>query len=125
MTRFQQELSGQLGEYWVKSAQKEIEKVREEFEEGATTIDENGVAYNCIGRVLMSDMLEKLTYVTDKVNVEATNAAREIEVAKNIAEYKEYRQSHGYSAEEIAEMRAAFGPGQKIVDMFTGHEVYT
>ena len=81
MTRFEKELSGALGAYWKKSAEKELEKVREELEQGLITIDENGVARNRIGRVLMSDMLEKLTYVTDAVDTEATTKAREEEVA--------------------------------------------
>ncbi|MBR0160346.1 MAG: hypothetical protein IJQ02_03475, partial [Oscillospiraceae bacterium] len=80
MTRFQKELSGQLGEFWKKDAEKELDKVRAELANGEITIDENGVARNCIGRVLMSDMLEKLTYVTDKVNAENTKAARDEEV---------------------------------------------
>ena len=75
MTRFEKELSGALGAYWKKSAEKELEKVKEELEKGLITIDENGVARNRIGRVLMSDMLEKLTYVTDAVDTEATTKA--------------------------------------------------
>ena len=34
MTRFEKELSGALGAYWKKSAEKELEKVREELEQG-------------------------------------------------------------------------------------------
>lgn len=69
MTRFQQELSGALGEYWRKDALKEIEKTRKEFESGEITIDADGVARNCIGR---------------------------------------------------AEMAAAFGEGEQVVDILTG-----
>ena len=77
MTRFERELSGALGAYWKTSAEKELEKIRAELEQGLITIDENGVARNRIGRVLMSDMLEKLTYITDEVDAEATAAARD------------------------------------------------
>ena len=59
MTRFEKELSGALGAYWKKSAEEELQKVREELEQGLITIDENGVARNRIGRVLMSDMLHR------------------------------------------------------------------
>ncbi len=123
MTRFQQELSGQFGEFWLKNAQRELENIREELNNGKITIDQNGVAYNCIGRVVMSDMLEKLTYVTDRVNVEATNAAREEENTKWANEYREYRKNHRYSEEELFEMRAAFGAGQKLVDVITGEVI--
>ena len=59
MTRFEKELSGALGAYWKKSAEKELEKVREELEQGLITIDENGVARNRIGRVLILLRLEQ------------------------------------------------------------------
>ena len=88
MTRFEKELSGALGAYWKKSAEKELEKVREELEQGFITIDGNGVARNRIGRVLMSDMLEKLTYITDAVDAEATAEARDEEVSRSLAAYR-------------------------------------
>ena len=88
MTRFERELSGAHGAYWKTSAEKELEKIREELEQGLITIDENGVARNRIGRVLMSDMLEKLTYITDAVDAEATAAARDEEVSRSLAAYR-------------------------------------
>lgn len=118
MTRFERELSGALGAYWKNSAEKELEEIRAELEAGKITIDENGVARNCIGRVLMSDMLEKLTYVTDEVNTEATKAAREAEVAKSLADYR--RNTKPATGEEMAEMRAAFGEGTRVVNILTG-----
>ena len=121
MTRFERELSGALGAYWKNSAEKELEEIRKDLEAGKITIDENGVARNCIGRVLMSDMLEKLTYVTDKVDEEATKAARDEEVTRSLAEYR--RNAKPASEEEISEMRAAFGEGQTIVNILTGERI--
>jgi len=118
MTRFERELSGALGTYWKNSAEKELEEIRNDLAAGKITIDEQGVARNCIGRVLMSDMLEKLTYVTDKVDTEATQAAREAEVAKSLADYR--RNAKPATGEELAEMRAAFGEGQTVVNILTG-----
>lgn len=43
MTRFQKELSGALGAYWKRAAEKELEKVREDLQAGKITIDENGL----------------------------------------------------------------------------------
>ena len=122
MTRFEKELSGALGAYWKQSAEKELEKVREELEQGLITIDGNGVARNRIGRVLMSDMLEKLTYVTDAVNPEATMAAREEENAKAIEEYR--RNARPATEEELDEMRAAFGRGRTVVNIITGQRYH-
>ena len=121
MTRFMKELNGSLGAFWQKEAEKELAAVKADLEAGQITIDEMGVARNCIGRVLMSDQLEKLALVTDKADVAATNAAREAEVAKDLESYRAKRRPH--SAEELAEMRAAFGPGTKIKDILTGEEI--
>ena len=118
MTRFERELSGALGEFWKNNAQKELQKTKEDLENGKITIDENGVARNCIGRALMSDMLEKLTYITDAVDTEATNAAREEEVAAALENYRRNAKSAG--EEEKNEMRAAFGKGQTVVNILTG-----
>lgn len=121
MTRFQRELSGELGEFWKKEAEKQLDKVRSELAEGKISIDAEGVARNCIGRVLMDDLLEQLGMVTDKVNVEVTRAAREAENAAFLAEYRERRKSP--SAEELAEMRATFGAGVTVTDVLTGEKI--
>ena len=121
MTRFEKELSGALGAFWKNSAEKELAGIKADLENGKITIDENGVARNCIGRVLMSDMLEKLTYVTDEVDEEATKAARDEEVTRSLAEYR--RNAKPASEEEINEMRAAFGEGQTIVNILTGERI--
>ena len=117
-SRFQQEYSGILGEFWKAHAEKELEELRQDLANGDITIDENGVARNKIGRAVMSDLLEKLLIVTDDIDEEATKAAREAELAAFTAEYK--KNYTGPSEEEIAEMRAAFGPGQTIVNIITG-----
>ena len=122
MTRFEKELSGALGAYWKQSAEKELEKVREELEQGLITIDGSGVARNRIGRVLMSDMLEKLTHITDTVDAEATTKAREEETAKTLEEYK--RNARPATEEELDEMRAAFGRGKTAVNIFTGQKYH-
>lgn len=121
MTRFQRELSGELGEFWKKEAEKQLDKVRAELAEGKISIDAEGVARNCIGRVLMDDLLEQLGIATDKVNVEATRAARETENATFLAEYRARRNAP--SAEELAEMRATFGAGATVVDALTGEKI--
>lgn len=121
MTRFQKELSGALGAYWKKEAEKELERVKTDLQEGRITLDENGVAHNCIGRVLMSDMLEKLAMVTDEVSVEATTAAREQEVEESLAEYR--KNARPVSEEERMEMRAAFGKGTTVVNVLTGEKI--
>lgn len=121
MTRFQKELSGALGAYWKKEAERELERVKKDLQAGKITIDENGVARNCIGRVLMSDMLEKLAMVTDKVSVAATTAARTKEVSESLAEYR--KNARPVSEEERMEMQAAFGKGTTVVNVLTGEKI--
>lgn len=121
MTRFEKELSGALGAYWKKEAEKELARVKADIDEGKITIDENGIARNCIGRTLHDDMLEKVAKVSDKVNVETTRAARDEETAKAIEAYK--ASYTGPSEEEMFEMRAAFGTGTTVVDIFTGKKI--
>ena len=121
MTRFEKEVTGALGEFWRKHAEQELDRIAEELEKGLITIDENGVARNRIGRVLMSDMLEKLTYVTDKVDEEATKAARVEEVERTLAEYRKTAQPA--TEEEKEEMRAAFGEGKTVVNILTGERI--
>lgn len=121
MTRFMKEYNGMLGEFWKQEAEKELAKVKAELDSGKITIDKNGIARNSIGRVLMSDMLEKLALVTDQVNVEATAQARDEEVARELKAYRESKKT--YTEDELNEMRAAFGPGAKVRDIFTGEEI--
>lgn len=121
MTRFMKELNGDLGAFWKAEAEKELARIKADLGAGKITIDEDGVARNCIGRALMDDMLEKLALVTDKADRSATEAARAAENAEFLEEYRRNRKPH--SAEEIAEMRSAFGPGTKVVDIINGETI--
>ena len=121
MTRFQRELNGSLGPFWQKEAEKALAKVKADLESGQITIDADGVARNCIGRVLMDDMMEKLLMVTDRADAAATAAARAAEVDRELAAYRAAKRPR--SAEELAEMRAAFGPGTTVVDVITGERI--
>ena len=69
----------------------------------------------------MADMLEKLALVTDKVDSDATAAAREAEVAQELAAYRATKRSR--SPQELAQMRAAFGPGATVVDILSGEKI--
>lgn len=118
MTRFQKELNGSLGPFWQKEAEKELARIKADLDNGRITIDAYGIARNCIGRVLMADMLEKLLMVTDQVNATATTEAREAEVDRELAAYRAAKRSP--SAEELDEMRAAFAT---VVDAIAGERI--
>lgn len=119
MTRFQRELNGEHGPFWEAEAKKELGRIKAELDNGKITIDEWGIARNCIGRVLQDDLLEKLAMVTDRVDVNATQAAGDAENAAFLAEYRK----HPHPVDK-AELRAAFGEGQTVVNILTD-ETYT
>lgn len=121
MTRFQKELSGALGGFWRRQAEAELERVKADLDSGAITIDEAGVARNCIGRALMDDLMEMLVLVTDKADSAATQAAREAEVKADLESYRAARRAT--SATEMAEMRAVFGKGTTVVDVLTSEKI--
>ena len=125
MTRFEQEVKGCLGEFWKKDALKRVKEVCNDYNEGKITVDENGVARNCIGRIIMDDMAEVLEYADccEWFSREATRVARSEDNAKTIEAYKQNRKNKEYSEEEIFEMRAAFGAGTKVVDILTGKKI--
>lgn len=121
LTRLERELKGDCGPYWKKEARKSIEQAKKELESGLLTIDESGVVRNRIGRVAFDDMVEVLSYVTDKANADATRAARNEE---NRAFLNEYRMRDTTPrTEELNEMRAAFGEGATVVDILTGKRI--
>ena len=117
MTKFERELSGTLGDYWKVSTEMELKQIEKDLNEGKITIDASGVARNHIGRVLMNDLLEKLAYITDEVDIEATRAARTAEVSKSLEDYR--RNASPASCEEFNEMRAAFGEEQTVENIIT------
>jgi len=45
---------------------------------------------------------------------------RDMQIQRDVEEYRESRKNHKPSAEELFEMRAAFGPGAEVVDVITG-----
>jgi hypothetical protein len=66
------------------------------------------------------------SYGIDKLpgfNQAAHTSARNADTSRFLAEYRQEREKHGYSSEELYEMRAAFGPGKTVVDVVTGKQI--
>ena len=80
-------------------------------------------------RPLMSDALEQLfeEALIDQKIVDATNSARDAHDIESIEAYRQARASRTpeQKAEEQFELQAAFGPGAKVVDIFTGETTDT
>ena len=49
--------------------------------------------------------------------------ARDKEVSEFLKDYRERQKNHVHSPEELFEMRAAFGPGTTVVNVFTGKKI--
>lgn len=123
MTRFDRELKGEYGELWKKKAIHYLHKIEEEVSKGEITIDKEGVARNCIGRVVMDDVADALDYIIrdGSFSWDKTIEVRQKENEEFVKEYASH--SHQYSAEELSEMRAAFGEGTKVINLITGREI--
>lgn len=123
MTRFDRELNGEFGDYWKKQAIQYLHKIEEEVFKGEITIDSDGVARNCIGRVVVDEVANALDYIIQDGSFrwDKTIEARNKENEEFLKEYAS-RETH-YSSEEIAEMKAAFGEGTKVVNVLTGREI--
>ena len=126
MTRFAQELSGALGDFWKKNAEKEIRKMEERSINGEIHFGADGVVrWNSNGRVMPKDCREILSHTAYRslYDEEASAAAEDEETTAFFQSYRESRRNHKVSAEERAEMMAAFGKGATVVDVITGQVV--
>ena len=121
MTRFQKEITGQLGAYWQQSAEKEMHAAVEQANRDAT-VDENGaIAWKSNGHYLMDDFCEKLEHAGFPFSREATRMARDAQVTEELAEYrKSYRSP---SPSELDEMRSTFGEGTTVTDVLAGRKI--
>lgn len=124
MSRFTKELAGEYGPYWKSQAEKTLQKIDEQVQNGEITIDEFGVARNCIGRVVAEDIAEQIFLLNHwEINLEMTSKMYEIEVAKALEEYRKSIQNYVPSAEEISEIQNEFGKGTTVIDIITGQEI--
>ncbi len=84
---------------------------------------ENGVAkWSSNNNVIPRDCYEPLAYsnVLSKVYLSKNTDARREETNQLIKEYRKKQKGYKPSAEERAEMQAAFGKGTTVVDVITG-----
>ena len=121
MTRFEQEISGNLGAFWKKNAEEEVKKAVEMAAADATVEEDGAIRWNTNGNYLPDDFCEKLEYAGYDFSREATRAAREAQSEEFLASYR--KNHRGFGAEEIAEARAAFGEGTTLVNVLTGEKI--
>ena len=121
MTRFYQEITGVLGDYWKKDATKRVQDYVEEAKM-KSDVDSNGaIRWKSNGNYLMDDYCEILEYAAYPFSREATKAARDAQIAQQLADYRSNPPM--MTDEYIAEMRAAFGSGTSVVDVISGKQI--
>lgn len=124
MTRFMRELNGEFGEYWYKSAMKDIERMCKHYLEGDIDLTDGVARWKSNNHVLPEDCCEMLAQRVAGVNLAACDKARKIDDEKFFAEYRKAMENYVPSEEEMCEMRAAFGEGEVVVDVITGRKYY-
>lgn len=96
---------------------------REDFERARV---ENGVVrWNSNDNVPFDDMLFDFVCIgaIDEATRERSNEARKADTAAFCAEYRKAQANRKPSAEELFEMRAAFGEGAEVVDVISGRRI--
>jgi len=87
------------------------------------TVTDGVFRWDANGNVPPQDILNLLQMDGGVVfDMEATQAARDADTTAFLAEYREAQKNHTPSAEEMFEMRAAFGPGTTVVNVITGRK---
>lgn len=124
MTRFQMEISGKLGDWWKKNAEKEVSEAIEHATNDAFVEEDGAILWKSSYNYLPDDYCEKLEYGGYNFSREATKIKREIQSNKFIEEYRESMKNHVYTEEELGEMENAFGKGSCVVNIFTGEKIY-
>lgn len=121
MTRFQQEISGALGQWWKEQAEKELEDAVRKADADAIVEPDGAIKWVKSGNYLMDDFCEMLEYAGYPFSREATAKSRDIQNSKFIEEYK--KNYTGPSEEELFEMRAAFGDNGTVIGVITGNVI--
>ena len=121
-TRFEKEISGELGEYWQQSARKEVKDLMDRVNEDIIFEKDGAIRWKT-GNYVPKDVCEKLKYGGLKFNESATAKKRERQVHQQIEEYKRTQANRKLSDEELYEMRSAFGEGTEVVDVITGKKI--
>ncbi len=121
MTRFQKEISGELGSWWQKHAKEEVARLVEEVKTEATVDEDGAIKWNSNGHYLPADCCEKLAWARYEFSQHATQIKRDAQESEFIAQYK--ANAKPPSEEELAEMRSVWGPGTTVVDVISGKEI--
>ena len=100
----------------------ETERLEAKFESDATVTD-GVVRWNANGSVPPADILVFWAHLGKPFDAEASERVRQAETDAFLAQYRESQKNHVPDAEELHEMRAAFGSGETVVNVITGRKL--
>lgn len=123
MTRFQKEISGQLGNFWKKNAEDEVAKAVKSANEDAVVDSDGAIKWKLSGNYIPDDFCEKLEYAGYDFDRQTTSDKHDIQVAEFIKNYK--LKKTDLSDEEKAELDANYASGTTIVNMISGNKYIT
>lgn len=121
MTRFEQEISGALGQWWKDHAEKEVAEAVAKADASAFVEANGAIKWLSNNHYIPDDFCEKLEYAGYNFSREATREARAFEQDEFLRHYRE--RYTGPSEEELAELRAVHGAGTVIVNVVTGQKI--
>jgi hypothetical protein len=117
MSRFLREISGQLGDFWKKSAEEEVIKAVKLANEDSIVETDGAIKWKKSGNYVPDDLCEKLEYAGFNFSREMTNNKRE---EQNALFFKNYRESkREIDSEQKVEMNANFEKDDIVIDVIT------
>ncbi len=125
MSRFLREISGQLGDFWKKSAEEEVIKAVKLANEDSVVETDGAIKWKKSGNYVPDDICEKLEYAGFKFNRTATKNKKDKQSAEFIKTYIENNKNRDFTEEEKIEMDATFGPDTNVVDVLSGRQYRT
>jgi len=121
MTRFLREISGQLGDFWKKSAEEEVIKAVKLANEDSIVETDGAIKWKKSGNYVPDDLCEKLEYAGFNFSREVTNNKRE---EQNALFFKNYRESkREIDSEQKVEMNANFEKDDIVIDVITKKKI--
>lgn len=124
-TRFQKEISGELGDFWKNHAQKEVEDAVKSANERAVVEEDGAIKWVSNNHYIPDDFCEKLEYAGYNFDRESTRIKADKQSRENIQKYIANQKYYAPTEEQILEMRSIFGEGVTVVDVFTGRTLTT
>lgn len=100
-----------------------VDRTAAQFDTDAS-VGDGVVRWNSNAQVPPVDILELWRHLGKPFDFDKSVAAREVDLDRQIADYRRRMANHVPSDEEMFEMRAAFGPGSTVVNVLTGEKTY-